>query len=209
MQKMYNHSKGWYVFRPKSVSYANVIANKMIKACNNANIGYDQIGRLGIITAGISTKTATECDCSSLVRECIREATGTDPGNFSTADEAEKLKATGLFEAAFAYVSQEKTPVYNGDVLVTKTKGHTAIVVSGNARPSETASTSTSTTYYPKYTGKSDSIVDALAAVGETDTSKTHRTKIAAANGITGYSGTAAQNTKLLVLLKNGKLKKA
>jgi hypothetical protein len=82
-------------------------------------------------------------------------------------------------------------------------------VVSGNARPSETASASASTTYYPKYTGTSDSIVDALAAVGETDTSKAHRTKIAAANGISGYSGTAAENTKLLVLLKNGKLKKA
>jgi multimeric flavodoxin WrbA len=82
-------------------------------------------------------------------------------------------------------------------------------VASGNARSSETASASASTTYYPKYTGKSDSIVDALAAVGETDTSKTHRTKIAAANGITGYKGSATQNTQLLVLLKNGKLKKA
>jgi hypothetical protein len=71
------------------------------------------------------------------------------------------------------------------------------------------AASSSSVTYYKKYTGKSDSIVDALAAVGETDTSKAHRTKIAAANGISGYSGTAAENTKLLVLLKNGKLKKA
>ena len=42
--------------------------------------------------------------------------------------------ATGLF-TKIAYVNQSKTPVYNGDILVTKTKGHTVIVVSGNPRP--------------------------------------------------------------------------
>jgi hypothetical protein len=63
--------------------------------------------------------------------------------------------------------------------------------------------------YYAKYTGSSSSIVDALAAVGEKDTSKTHRAKIASANGISGYNGSAVDNTKLLVLLKSGKLVKA
>ena len=33
-----------------------------------------------------------------------------------------------------------------------------------------------------------------------------NRSKIAAANGITGYSGSAAQNTRLLELLKQGRL---
>jgi hypothetical protein len=204
MQAMYTHSKGWYVLRPKSVEHANLIASKMMDACNNKNIGYDQGNRLGIISAGISTKKPTECDCGTLARECIKEATGKDPGNFTTADEAAKLKAIGLFEDAFSYVTQAKTPVYNGDVLVTKTKGHTAIVVSGNPR-----TTGTGKTYYAKYTGKSDSLVDALAAVGEKDTSKAHRKKIAAANGISGYTGSAAENTKLLAILKSGKLVKA
>lgn len=63
--------------------------------------------------------------------------------------------------------------------------------------------------YYPKYKGLSISIVDALAAVGVKDTSKTHRAKIAAANGIKNYSGTATQNLALLKLLKNGKLIKS
>jgi hypothetical protein len=63
--------------------------------------------------------------------------------------------------------------------------------------------------YYAKYTGNSSSIVDALAAVGEKDTSKAHRKKIATANGIANYSGSSAQNTKLLSLLKKGKLIKA
>lgn len=60
--------------------------------------------------------------------------------------------------------------------------------------------------YYPKYSGNTSSIVTALNAVGEADTSKNHRKQIAAANGIANYSGTAAQNTTLLNLLKKGKL---
>lgn len=63
--------------------------------------------------------------------------------------------------------------------------------------------------YYKKYTGSSTSIVTALAKVGEDDTTLTHRKKIAKANGITSYTGTAVQNTKLLTLLKTGKLIKA
>ena len=40
------------------------------------------------------------------------------------------------------------------------------------------------------------------------DSSYSNRKKIATANGISGYSGTASQNTKMLNLLKQGKLKK-
>lgn len=135
MQAMYNHSKGWYISRPKSVAHAAKMADLMKAACNNANIGYDQGNRLGVIQHGIMTTVKTECDCSSLVREVVREATGKDPGNFTTANEVSILESTGLFEKRSAYISQEKTPVYNGDILTTRTKGHTVIVVSGNARP--------------------------------------------------------------------------
>lgn len=63
--------------------------------------------------------------------------------------------------------------------------------------------------YYFRYTGKSTSLVEGLKAVGEKDTSMTHRKKIAAANGISGYVGALTQDTKLLKLLKNGKLIRA
>lgn len=56
----------------------------------------------------------------------------------------------------------------------------------------------------PEYTGSS--IVDALKSIG-VDSSKAFRTKIAKANGIENYTGTAAQNKKMLSLLKEGKLK--
>lgn len=137
MQRMYKHIKGWYVLRPKSVTHADAIASRVEAACNNLNIGYDQNERLGIVKYGIDTKVKTECDCSSLIREAIKEATFVDPGNFTTANEISILEATGLFEKKFEYVSETITPLYEGDILVTKVKGHTAAVVSGNKRSSK------------------------------------------------------------------------
>ncbi len=67
--------------------------------------------------------------------------------------------------------------------------------------------TSTNIQYYPKSNYKGTSITTALKELG-IDYSKAFRTKIAKANGIQNYSYTAAQNTKMLNLLKQGKLKK-
>ena len=61
--------------------------------------------------------------------------------------------------------------------------------------------------YFTKYTDASGSIVAALKSVG-VDSSFTYRKKIAKANGIALYIGTAKQNIKLLNLLKQGKLVK-
>jgi len=71
----------------------------------------------------------------------------------------------------------------------------------------ETKKTTTTknTKYYKKYTGKSTSIVDALKDVGVASTFKNRR-KIAKANDIKLYVGTSKQNTKMLNLLKKGKL---
>ena len=145
MQPFYVHSKGWYILRPKSSTLAAKMAERMIAACNNKNIGYDQGNRLGVIIYSINTKTKTECDCSSLTRQVVKEASGKDPGNFTTANATTVLGATGLFMSKIAYVSQAKTPVYNGDILVTKTKGHIVVVVSGNPRSQTQNSGSSST----------------------------------------------------------------
>jgi hypothetical protein len=61
------------------------------------------------------------------------------------------------------------------------------------------------TNYYPRYFGTSLSIVAALSSMGVGSTFS-NRKKIAKANGIKLYAGTASQNTKLLKLLKQGKL---
>ena len=144
MQNFYLHSKGWYVLRPKDPTTAEKMAALMKTACNNKHIGYSQSDRYGVIKAGINTTTNVNCDCSSLVRACVKEASGKDPGDFNTASEVSVLTKSGLFEPAVAYGSNTK--LCNGDVLVTKTKGHTVIVVEGNPRVVSTTSTGNSAT---------------------------------------------------------------
>lgn len=60
--------------------------------------------------------------------------------------------------------------------------------------------------YYPACDKSFTSIVMALKSVGVSDCSKENRAKIAAANGISNYSGTYNQNTQLMKLLKTGVL---
>ena len=65
----------------------------------------------------------------------------------------------------------------------------------------------TTTSYYKKCAKKHVSLVDALNSIG-VGSNFSNRSKIARKNGIKLYIGSAAQNTKLLNLLKQGKLKK-
>lgn len=58
-------------------------------------------------------------------------------------------------------------------------------------------------TYFPKYEGNCDSIVMALASVGA-DSDITYRRSIYNANFTDTYTGSAKQNTAMLVLLKQG-----
>lgn len=62
--------------------------------------------------------------------------------------------------------------------------------------------------YYPRYKGKSSSIVDALKSLN-INPSKNNRKRIATLNGVKNYTGSAMQNTRLLDLLKKGKLIKS
>lgn len=147
-QNYYAHAKGWYVLRPVSSDTANAMAEAMRQACANDKIGYDQSQRLGVISAlnkyGTLGKiaSATECDCSSLVRACCIQAGIKDPGNFNTANEAAALEATGAFESRKSVSGS--SDLCTGDVLVTKTKGHTVIVISGKARGVSSSGTSDS-----------------------------------------------------------------
>lgn len=77
--------------------------------------------------------------------------------------------------------------------------------LNGTAKPIETTpATNNSGFLYANYNG--NSIVDALASIG-VDSSFSNRTKLANINGISNYRGTPSQNTTLLNLLKQGKLK--
>ncbi len=195
-QDYYMHEKGWYCLRPKTVSNASAIASAMQDACDNDNIGYDQNQRLTLWNqingTGVKIKnvtTACECDCSSLVRCCIYQATGTDVGNITTSTLATKCASSGLFEDKFEVTSESE--LYTGDVLVTKTKGHCVIVVSGRDR-SSTTSSSTSTTVdaaksYDKSIAGTYTTTDSLNLRSGAGTSKTILTTIPKGDKVTNY----------------------
>lgn len=140
IEAAYMHSLGWKCYRAKDPKTAEALAKAMTEACVNNNIGYDQNQRTGVITqlskygtlGKITVKT--ECDCSALVRACCIQA-GINVGNFTTYNEGKFLEATGKFEAAFIVKSLNE--LYNGDILVTKVKGHTGIICAGRARKVE------------------------------------------------------------------------
>lgn len=139
MQNFYVSSKGWYILRAKNPDIASKIALAMTIACNNPNIGYNQAKRLDIIKAGTHATQPTSCDCSSLVRQCVRES-GIEVGNFTTANEASVLTATGQFDKL---TYKQGMALFLGDILVTCVKGHTVIITSGATRSQNAIATPT------------------------------------------------------------------
>lgn len=140
IQNWYRHSKGWRVLRCTDSSKAEKIAAAMEAACRNHNIGYDQYERSTLYnlakTVGFDPgKVIKPCetDCSALVRVCLAYA-GIMTDNFLTTDEAQKILATGYFvELKDGKYTDQSDHLRRGDILVTRTKGHTAVVlVSGD-----------------------------------------------------------------------------
>lgn len=134
----YLNKKGWRVLRAKDPAIAEKLAYDMKAACDNPAIGYDQSDRstLFVVASKVGydcAKVTTPCetDCSALVRVCCWYA-GVKVGGFNTESEAKTLLATGKFvELTGAEYTERPDKLCAGDILVTKTKGHTCIVVSG------------------------------------------------------------------------------
>lgn len=151
----YKHRLGWYLLRPKEAAVARKIGLAMVEACLNNNIGYDQSERYGIINClkkyGRIAKInePTEADCSSLVRACCVQA-GINVGDFNTSSEVAVLERTGAFQKAVVVANDIR--LCAGDVLVTRTKGHTVIVTEGYPREDEkpTAKPTTKPSVKPK-----------------------------------------------------------
>lgn len=75
----------------------------------------------------------------------------------------------------------------------------------------KTTTTPKPSAYYPKYTGNSYGIDTVFKAIGVSESMRgnwKNRRTIASANGISNYKGTASQNTRLIQLAIQGKLKK-
>jgi len=144
-QKWYKHSKGWMVFRPKSPAAADMIAWDMQAACDNSRIGYDQDDRLTLYDAAKSVrfdcaKVTENCetDCSALVRVCCAYA-GIDLPNFNTAAEPRILLDSGAFvELTGEKYSDTDEYLRRGDILCTRTQGHTAVALTDGAKAYDT-----------------------------------------------------------------------
>lgn len=130
-EKLYNHKLLWRVLRAKDDNLAQSLAENMRKCCCNKHLKYNQARRLEIIARGINANVTTCGDCSSTVRECIIEGVGYNIPNFTTATEYNTLMGTGLF----IEVPYDASTLHNGDILVTKSKGHTGIITCGAIIP--------------------------------------------------------------------------
>lgn len=133
MQTLASFVKGrkLYILRPKQCAHAQKIAKGMKIACNNINLGYSQTCSR-YAPDDINTKIKINVDCSKLIRDVIYYATGIDVGNFTTSNEVSVLVNSGLFDSPIVYTASTK--VYEGDVFVTQSKGHTGACTDGYSR---------------------------------------------------------------------------
>ena len=140
-QSWYKHKKGWRVLRCKSADKAEKIARAMQAACDNANIGYDQYQRdtlyklakdVGFDPALVDAPCET--DCSALVRVCLAYA-GILVENFRTSNEASVLLRSGEFvELKEGRYTDQSAYLRRGDILVTRTQGHTVVALSNGSK---------------------------------------------------------------------------
>lgn len=136
IQPWYLNAKGWRVFRAKDPAVAKKIADDMRWACDNMAIGYNQSTRNTLYNAAkpfdfdcAKVTELCECDCSSLVRVCILYA-GIKINDFNTTSEPTRILNTGAFdEMVGEKYTDESAYLREGDILVTRTKGHTLVIL--------------------------------------------------------------------------------
>ena len=140
-QAWYKHAKGWRVFRAKDPAAAEKIAWDMQAACDSAYIGYDQGQRSTLYNVskplGFNCKkvrTHCETDCSALVRVCCAYA-GIMLPDIRTTNEPSALLASGAFtELTGAKYTDQQDYLRRGDILCTRTQGHTVVVLSNGSK---------------------------------------------------------------------------
>ncbi len=142
-QAWYLHSKGWRVFRAKDPAKAEKIARCMQAACDNSHVGYDQWQRNTLYTAAeplkfdVSKVTKdVETDCSALVRVCCAYAGILGlPADFRTGNMPSNLLKTGAFtELVGSKYTASSDYLRRGDILVTRTSGHTVVALSNGPK---------------------------------------------------------------------------
>lgn len=141
-QKWYKHSKGWRVFRAVDPAVAAMIAQFIEDACASPLIGYDQWNRHTLYNAikgvGFDLSKLTkkvECDCSALVRTALALCGIEVPEDFRTGNMPAYLLNSGAFvELKGTKYTDQSYYLGAGDILVTKTSGHTVVVLDNGSK---------------------------------------------------------------------------
>lgn len=145
-QRWYVAKLGWRVLRPIDSQIADRIAQDMEYAIANRGVGYDQWERNSLYKyaswVGFDiSKVTTPCetDCSALVRVCCAYAGVMGLGDdFRTHNEAARLLGTGEFvELTGSDYTEKSKYLRRGDILVTKTSGHTVVVLNDGSKANE------------------------------------------------------------------------
>ena len=145
VEPWYLHQKGWVVIRAKDPQVAEKIAWDMEAACANDQIGYHQSTSWDLYDKSkqygwecSKVKVPAETDCSSLVRVCVAFAIGKSLPWFSTLNEVSVLSQTGLFDVLTdVRYAQSSDYLKRGDILCTKTQGHTVVVLDDGTQIAE------------------------------------------------------------------------
>lgn len=143
-QNWYKHTKGWRVFRAIDPNKAAIIGRQMEVACANEMIGYDQHERYDLFAEAkkvgfdlAKVTTPTECDCSELVRCCCAAAgiMNLPTSGFRTINMAQHLLKSGEFvELKGSKYTEQSEFLGVGDILVTRTSGHTVVVLTNGKK---------------------------------------------------------------------------
>lgn len=144
-ENWYLHSKGWVVIRAKDPSVRAKIAQNMRYICANDNIGYSYWNACyGLLNESKkygydASKVKVKCDtnCAKSVVCCIRYA-GVNVDDFYTGIEVEVCKKTNAFHILTdSKYCASSDYLLEGDILVTKTSGHTVVVLTDGPKAKE------------------------------------------------------------------------
>ena len=141
-QSWYKHSKGWRVFRAKNPEHAALIGKLMDSFCASDLIGYDQHQRHTLYNdlkkrgfESFVPSKAVETDCSALVRTCLAFCGIDVPEEFRTGNMPKYLLNSGGFvELKGSKYTDQSAYLGKGDILVTKTSGHTVVVLNDGGK---------------------------------------------------------------------------
>lgn len=188
------------------------IGNGYVIECTPAkNFAKQDHGGGGVCKTKLTDrKWVNWCECPYITYEVTKTTTQTKTSSTTSLkySKNDKIILNGyLYSTSAGAGKGAKKTNYKGTITIVKQGASKPYHIDklGWVAEADIKKQTASVSYYKKCSSKETSIVDALKEIG-VDSSLSYRKKIAKANGITLFVGLPSQNTKMLNLLKQGKL---